>query len=193
MFPQGEIRRCLLGCLEIVLLMRQGRTRFGNTQEEAIRSFIIPILVSPIVLMIIMLYPAPEISEVSRSSLALMYALRMAAVTALFLGAVWWIVREIDRREYFLQFVIASNWLSIPATLLILPCIVLAMNGTYTWQELYPFTCLLMGYSYLFTAFMASCVLRIPLELAGFITFISYAVNTHTLDIMNWIGQNFLS
>lgn len=193
MFPKGEIKRCLLGCLEIALLMRQGRSRFGNSYDEAIRSFIIPILVSPIVLLIIMLYPAPEISEVSRNALALMYALRMAAVTAIFLGAVWWIVREIDRREYFLQFVIASNWLSIPATLMILPCLILAFNGSYTWQELYPFTCILMGYSYLFTAFMASCVLRIPMELAGFITFISYAVNTHTLDIMNWIGQNFLS
>ena len=193
MFPQGEIKRNLLGCLEIALLMRQGRSRFGNTQEEAIRSFIIPILVSPLVLLAIMLYPSTEISEVSRDTLALIYALRMAAVTALFLGAVWWIVREIDRREYFLQFIIAMNWLSIPATLMIVPSLWLALNGSFTWDELYPFTCALMGYSYLFTAFMASCVLRIPLELAGFITFISYAVNTHTLDIMKWIGQNFLT
>jgi len=193
MFPQGEIKRNLLGSLEIVLLMRQGRNRFGNTQEEAIRSFIIPILVSPLVLMAIMLYPSTEISEVSRDTLAVMYALRMAAVTAIFLGAVWWIVREIDRREYFLQFIIAMNWLSIPATLMIVPSLWLALNGSFTWDELYPFTCVLMGYSYLFTAFMASCVLRIPLELAGFITFISYAVNTHTLDIMKWIGQNFLT
>ena len=192
-FPKGEIKRGLLGCLEIALLMRQGRNRFGNSQQEAIRSFIVPILLSPLVLLAIMLYPAPEISQVSRDTLSLMYALRMAAVTALFLGAVWWIVREIDRREYFLQFVIAMNWLSVPATVLILPCLYLIFSGHYTWAELYPFTCVLMGYSYLFTAFMASCVLRIPLELAGFITFISYAVNTHTMEIMNWIGQNFLS
>jgi uncharacterized membrane protein len=39
----------------------------------------------------------------------------------------------------------------------------------------------------------AAHVLRIPLELAGFITFLSYAVNTHTLDIMNWLGENLLS
>jgi hypothetical protein len=193
LFPPGEIKRNLLGCLEITLLMRQGRTRFGDSYEEAIRSFIIPILVSPLALLVIMLYPSPEISEVSRGTLALMYALRMAAVTALFLGAVWWIVREIDRREYFLQFVIAMNWLSIPATLMIVPTLFLVFNGHYTWDELYPFTCLLMGYSYLFTAFMAAYVLRIPLELAGFITFISYAVNTHTIDIMNWIGANILS
>lgn len=193
LFPRGEIKRNLLGCLEIALLMRQGRNRFGSSYEEAIRSFIIPILVSPVVLMVIMLFPAPEVTEISRNTLALMYALRMAAVTVLFLGAVWWIVGEIDRREYFLKFVIASNWLSIPATMLILPCIWLVFAGTYTWNELYPFTCVLMGYSYLFTAFMASCVLRIPIELAGFITFISYAVNTHTLEIMNWIGLNLLS
>lgn len=193
MFPKGEIKRNLLGCLEIALLMRQGRNRFGNNYDEAMRSFIVPILVSPLMLLVIMMYPSPEISEVSRNSLALMYALRMFAVTALFLGSVWWIVRELDRREYFLQFVTAMNWLSIPATVLIIPCLYLVFSGHYTWEELYPFTCMLMGYSYLFTAFMAAYVLRIPLELAGFITFISYAVNTHTLEIMNWVGQNILS
>ncbi len=193
MFAKGEIKRNLLGCLEIALLMRRGRDRFGDSYDEAIRSFIIPILVSPVVLLIIMLYPAPEISAVSRSALALLYALRMFAVTALFLGAVWWIVGELDRREYFLKFVTASNWLSIPATVMILPSLYLTFGGYYTWDELYPFTCIAVGYSYFFTAFMAAYVLRIPLELAGFITFIGYMVNTQTLNIMHWIGENLLS
>lgn len=193
MFPKGEIKRNLLGCMEIALLMRKGRDRFGNNYDEALRSFIVPILLSPLVLLVIMLYPAPDISDVSRSALALIYALRMFAVTALFLGAVWWIVGELDRREHFLQFVTASNWLSVPATVAILPVLYLVFNGHYTWDELYPFTCVLVGYSYLFTGFMAAYVLRIPMELAGFITFLSYAVNTHTLDIMNWIGRNLLS
>lgn len=193
MFSSGEIKRNLLGCLEIALLMRKGRDRFGNSYEEAMRSFIVPILLSPVVLLVIMLYPAPEISEVSRSTLALVYALRMFAVMALFLGAVWWIVGALDRREYFLQFVTAMNWLSVPATVVILPALYLVFSGTYTWQDIYPITCVLVGYSYLFTGFMAAHVLRIPLELAGFITFLSYAVNTHTLDIMNWLGENLLS
>ncbi len=193
MFAKGEIRRNLLGCLEIALLMRRGRDRFGDSYDEAIRSFIIPILVSPVILLIIMLYPAPEISAVSRSTLALMYALRMFAVTAMFLGAVWWIVGEIDRREYFLKFVTASNWLSVPATVMILPSLYLTFGGYYTWNELYPFTCIAIAYSYFFTAFMAAYVLRIPLELAGFITFIGYMVNTQTLNIMHWIGENLLS
>lgn len=193
MFAKGEIKRNLLGCLEIALLMRRGRDRFGDSYDEAIRSFIIPILVSPVILLIIMLYPAPEISAVSRSALALLYALRMFAVTALFLGAVWWIVGELDRREYFLKFVTASNWLSIPATVMILPSLYLTFGGYYTWDELYPFTCIAVGYSYFFTAFMAAYVLRIPLELAGFITFIGYMVNTQTLNIMHWIGENLLS
>lgn len=193
MFARGEIKRNLLGCLEIALLMRRGRDRFGDNYDEALRSFIVPILVSPVILLVIMLYPAPEISAVSRSALALMYALRMFAVTALFLGAVWWIVGELDRREYFLKFVTASNWLSVPATIMILPSLYLTFSGLYTWEELYPFTCMAMAYSYFFTAFMAAYVLRIPMELAGFITFIGYIVNTQTLNIMHWIGENLLS
>lgn len=193
MFARGEIKRNLLGCLEIALLMRRGRDRFGDNYDEAMRSFIVPILVSPVILLVIMLYPAAEISAVSRSTLALMYALRMFAVTALFLGAVWWIVGELDRREYFLQFVTASNWLSVPATVMILPSLYLTFSGHYTWDELYPFTCIAIAYSYFFTAYMAAYVLRIPLELAGFITFIGYMVNTQTLNIMHWIGENLLS
>ncbi len=193
MFSQGEIKRNLLGCLEISLLMRKGRDRFGNSYEEAMRSFIVPILLSPLVLLVIMLYPAPEISEVSRSTLALVYALRMFAVIALFLGVVWWLVGALDRREYFLQFVTAMNWLSVPATIVILPALYLVFSGMYSWQEITPLTCVLVGYSYLFTGFMAAYVLRIPLELAGFITFLSYAVNTHTLEIMNWVGKHLLS
>lgn len=192
-FSAGEVKRNLLGCLEIALLMRKGRDRFGNDYDEAMRSFIVPILLSPVVLLVIMLYPAPEISEISRSTLALVYALRMFAVMALFLGAVWWIVGELDRREYFLQFVTAMNWLSVPATVVILPALYLVFSGMYSWQEIYPITAVLVGYSYLFTGFMAAYVLRIPLELAGFITFLSYVVNTHTLEIMNWVGQNLLS
>lgn len=193
MFLKGEIKRSLLGCLEFSLLMRQGRNRFGSSYDEAVRSFIIPILLSPPILLVIMLYPAPELSELSRNTLALMFALRMAVINIAFLAAVWWIVGEINRREYFFQFVIANNWLSLPATLLIIPCIWLSLNGSFTWEELYPFTCVLMLYSYLFTAFMASSILRVPLELAGFITFISYIVNTHSLDIMHWLGGNVLS
>lgn len=193
MFAKGEIKRSLLGCLEFALLMRQGRTRFGSSYDEAVRSFIIPILLSPPILLVILLYPAPELSELSRDTLALIFALRMALVNILFLSAVWWIVGEINRREYFLQFVIANNWLSVPATLLIIPCIWLSFSGSYTWEELYPFTCVLMLYSYIFTAYMASSILRVPLELAGFITFISYVINTHTMDIMNWLGGNVLS
>lgn len=193
MFAKGEIKRNLLGCLEIALLMRKGRDRFGDNYDEAIRSFIIPIMLSPIILLVITLYPAPEISAISRNTLALIYALRMLAVMALFLGAVWWIVGELDRREYFLKFVTASNWLSVPATIMILPSLYLTFGGYYTWDELYPFTCITIGYSYFFTAFMAAHVLRIPLELAGFITFIGYAVNTHTLDIMHWVGKSLLS
>ncbi|MFN3828184.1 MAG: hypothetical protein ACK4NR_11245 [Micavibrio sp.] len=193
MFPKGEVKRSLLGTLEFALLMWQGRSRFGTSQEEAIRSFIVPILFSVPLLFVVLAYPTSEASEMSRNSIALMYALRIAVVTGIFLAAVWWIVNQIDRQEYFMQFVTANNWLSVPATIIIVPCLWLVFNGTHTWEEVYPFMCVLMIYSYLFTAFMASAILRIPLELAGFITFISYAINTHAGDFMVWVGQNLLS
>lgn len=189
MFPEGEVRRNLLGCFETVLLMRQARTRFGTTAPEAIRSFAIPVMISPLFLLAFFLFQVPETSEASRYTIALLYALRMVTVWGMFLGLVWWIAREIDREQHFFQFVIANNWLSIPATLLLLPVLYLMFKGTMTWEEAYPYMSMLMVYAYVFTAYMASWVLRIPLELGGFITFISYIVNTHTLDAFQWLSH----
>ena len=189
MFTKEEIKRNLLGTLEIALFMPVARKRFGNTSDEAIRSFIIPILLFPLTLLAVYLYPAPAVAGYAPNTIALMYSLRLAATWFMFFGAVYWITREIDRKDHFYQFVIASNWLTIPATLLFVPIAWMLVSGAYTFENLYPFMLCLIFYSYAFTAFMASHVLRIPMELAMFIVFISCGINDSTKDILHWFGS----
>lgn len=187
MFTREELKRNLLGCVEVALFMSVARQRFGNSYDEAVRSFIIPILLFPLSLAAVYLYPQPELAGASPNTIALLYSLRMATSWALFLSAVYMIVREIDRRDLFYKFIIASNWITLPATVVFVPVGWMLMSGAYTWAELYPFMVCLMIYSYAFTAFMVAYVLRVPWELAGFITFIGVLINDNTLDIVHWV------
>jgi len=184
-----EIKRNLLGGLEVALFMRVARERFGNTKGEALRSFLIPVLFLPLTIFTLYMYPNTELPEQAAGIMALLYCLRMVAVWVFFFGIVYWITAEVDRKTYFYKFVIASNWLSVPATVCFLPVLWMIASGAYSWAELYPFMMCLMFYTYAFTAFMASYVLRIPWELAGFIVFISMCVNNSTLDMYYWVGS----
>ncbi|MBU0799652.1 MAG: hypothetical protein KKA05_01485 [Alphaproteobacteria bacterium] len=187
MFSKEELKRNLLGCLEVALFMPIARQRFANSYDEAVRSFIIPILLFPLSLASVYLFPQEQIVGTSANTIALLYSLRIAASWALFLSAVYMIVREIDRRDLFYKFIVASNWITLPATLVFVPVGWMLMSGLYTWQELYPFMACLMLYSYAFTAFMVAYVLRVPWELAGFITFIGVMVNDNTMDAVHWL------
>ncbi len=189
MFTKQEIKRNLLGCLEVALFMPQARNRFGNTYEEALRSFIVPILAFPITLFFVYLYPKPELADASNNTIALLYSLKLAASWALFLGAVYLIISQFGRKEHFCQFVIANNWLSVPAAVVFLPVAWILISGGRTWEEIYPLLVCLMIYAYSFTAFMAACVLRIPWELAGFITMISFLINNYTSDVLTAVGS----
>lgn len=185
---RDEIKRNLLGGLEVALFMPVARKRFGDTADEAVRSFAIPLLLFPLTLLAFYIYPKEEIARHSADMISIMYALRMAAMWLLFFGTVYWIAKEVDRKKYFYQFVIASNWLTLPATIIFLPVAWMLISGAYGWNELYPFMTCLMIYTYVFTAFMATRILRIPWELAGFIVFLNICISNSTLDILFWVG-----
>ncbi len=184
-----EIMRNLLGALEVALFMPVARKRFGDTQDEAIRSFIVPILLFPLTIAVVQAFPKEQMADHSANMISLMYSLRMAGIWAIFFGTVYWITKGIDRKKYFFQFVIATNWLTVPATTVFIPVAWMLFAGIHSWEELYPFMVCLMLYTYAFTGFMAAYVLRIPWELAGFIVFLGMCINDTTLDILYWVGD----
>lgn len=177
MFSKNEIKRNLLGCLEVFLLMPAARNRFGTSYDEAIRSFIIPILLFPLTLSLVFLLPESGLDGQSQNTIALLYSLRLAFFWVLYLGVVYWITRQVDRREHFWQFVIANNWLSVPASLILVPVLFMINSGAHSWEEMQALMAFLVLYTYGLTAFMATYVLRIPWELAGFIAMVGFIID----------------
>lgn len=188
-YTKEEVKKNLLGSIEVALFMPVARERFGNSFEEAMRSFLIPTLLLPVTLLFVFMFPKPELADASANTIAILYSLRMIATWGLFLGSVYWLAKNVNRKDYFYQFVIATNWLAIPATLAYVPAAWLLLSGAYSWQELYPFVVSLTVYTYAFTAFMAAYVLRVPWELAGFIAVISVMVDNYTSDLISFVSD----
>lgn len=188
MFSWTEIKRNLQGCLDVALFMPQARDRFGNSAEEALRSFVVPILLFPLTLLMIYASHGQFLSHASENTIALLYSLRLALSWALFLGSVYWLLKRVDRHKHFCQFVVASNWLSLPATIVFIPVLWMVLDGSHSWAQLYPLMACLTIYTCCFTAFMAARILRIPWELAGFISLIGLYINDNTMNIAHWVG-----
>jgi hypothetical protein len=55
MFTKTEIKRNLVGGLEVALFMPTAKRWFGDGVEEAVRSFTIPILLLPVSLLMVYL------------------------------------------------------------------------------------------------------------------------------------------
>ena len=191
MFSKAEIKRNLLGTLEVALLMPAGPKRFGNSYDEAARSFIIPILFFPLSLVALYLYPDAEIAAASKNTFSLLFSLRLFFSWLLFFGIIYWLMKRVDHLDHFYRFVTGTNWLAIPATVIFLPVAVMLLSGAFSWDELYPFMKFLMFYTYAFTAFLAIHALIIPWELAGFIAILAISVDDSTLNAIKWLTSLF--
>lgn len=189
MFKKNEIKRNLIGSYEISLFMPSAQKRFGNTADEALRSFVIPILLFPLTILALYASSQSASSVESAHILSLIYSLRLVASWGVFFGTVYFIAKHCDREKHFYRFVIASNWLTIPVTAVFAPVAWLVLSGAYHFQELYPFTLCIIGYSYLFTAFMSSHILKIPYELAAFIVIVGVSIDNSTTEIVEWVTQ----
>lgn len=184
------IRRNLLACLETALFMKQGPERFSISKQAMKRSFLIPFLVLPLTIStMIAAHPDPDLSMGAIHAIALVYGLRTVLYLAGFMAFIYFMAKSMDRVENFARMVTANNFLVLPAAVLMLPLSIAFMNGGYTWVEVYPLMVCITLYSYAYTAFMAAYVLKIPKELAIFVSICSMAINQTALDAMKWIGS----
>lgn len=182
----------LLGTLEIALFMPGGAKRFGDSLSAMKRSFLIPLMILPLTLITVLAaHPAGSALDNSTAQiLMVIYSLRLFVYLGLFLAAVYLMAKGMDRLDGFRRFAIANNWLTIPAAILMLPLIVMFINGHYSWSEIYPLMVVITLYSYAYTGFMAAHVLRLPWEMAGFIMVVGMAINQTSLDVLKWAAVN---
>jgi len=193
MFKRGEISQNLLGCLETALFMRGGSERFCSSRKAMMKSFIIPIVLLPLTLITVLsAHPEGALSASSMKALILIYSLRLFIYLGVFLTIVYTMARTMDKLEEFHRFATANNWLTIPAAVLITPLVMAFMNGYYEWAEIYPLMVFITLYSYAYTAFMVAHVMRLPMELAGFVAIAGMAIHQTSLDFLKWAAVSFI-
>lgn len=181
----AQIRRSLLGCLEIALFMPVAARRFGKSRAEMARSFFIPAIVLSLFLMMFGFHPGMR--EGANAQTPLLYVIQGWASIGLFLWAVSFFSREIGRGEHFHQFVTAYNWLFVPAAVVLLPALWMGAEGYRSPEEIQVFIMAMMVYTYAMMAFMTAAVLRVPLELGVFVAVLSMGIDNGLVNVVGWI------
>ncbi len=187
MISKEEVKRNLLGCFEILLFMPRGIDRFEANKDRMIRSFIVPFVMMPFILVIVVgLFP-----EFPASLIASLTVLRTVLAAALFFAAVYYMSKHLNRQEHFFKFLIVVNWTNINGIILALPILIglgLGMDsGTF---EVYAVFSEIVGYIY--AAFILTYCFRIPWEMGGFLAVIGLAINQNLWEISDYLRDSTL-
>ena len=86
MISKEEIKRNLLGALEVALFMPDARKRFGSSNEEALRSFFVPVILFPLNMLVFYFSTYLSMEEQSPNIVAFMFSMRLVVVWVIFFG-----------------------------------------------------------------------------------------------------------
>tara|TARA_R110002072_G_scaffold71113_3_gene170915 strand:- start:41 stop:610 length:570 start_codon:yes stop_codon:yes gene_type:complete len=182
MFTKQEWKQNLLGCLEIFLFMPNGVERFSNTRGDAIKSFIIPLALLPIVMAVMVAMSA----GFSITTLLSLHLIRMIVTIALFLSVVYFLSKQFERNQYFHRFLIVSNWSNIPGMIMTLPILAALIFG-YDMAELESYAIFITIVGYVYSAFIITHCFRLPWEMGGFIAIVGLAIDQNLLDLTVYV------
>lgn len=183
MFSKAEVKSNLIGCAEIFLFMRSGLERFVVSPSAAIKSFIIPLLLMPLVL-----YVPIAMAEESgfQSALIFMHIVRIVLSLGLYLLAVYYLAKQYHREGHFYKFLVIFNWMNIPGLVYLLPIAVGLLAGyPVEMFETYAVFVTLTGYVYL--AFVLTHCFRLPWEMGGFIAIVGLAIDDNLFKAIETI------
>lgn len=191
MFPPGEIKRNLLGTLEIALFMRAFRRRFGESKAEMWRSWLLPVATLPIAFAALPYMQAGDetLAPVSLPVLYALFSLKIVVVTALNLLVLWLFAKQYKREQHFLPLITASNWSSIIGAATDLPLLFTLVMHYHTWHEVEQAMIVFTIYGYCLLAFTITHILRIPWQMAGFLSICTFAVNQTAMQILYKVAE----
>lgn len=184
MFTKAEFKNNLMGCLEVFLFMPCGLERFSNERRDALRSFMIPLILLPVTLTIIMFLPDEAGAPLSVA--VPIHFVRIILAVVLFLAAVYFLAKQFGREEYFYKFLNVSNWFNIIGFTLILPFV----YGIFSGQDMVAFEAYavfvtLVGYVY--TAFVLTYCFKLPWQMGGFISIIGLAIDQNLFTVAHMV------
>lgn len=177
-----SIKSALWGCLEIPLFMKLGVTRFNNTKDAAISSFIIPFL---------SVFLIAELAHINPVFADRPYIWNLFSLTALlvinivlFYGASYICMWALDRKEFIYTYINATNWLSLTVTLTNLPFILLVYFGFYTYAEMNNLFIFMILFGCTYQAFYITHALRINWMLGTAISILGMLIDDTAYKIM---------
>lgn len=180
----------LLGCLELALFMNNGKKRFATDGAAFKHSFIIPVISFLIMgIALIFLHPYSSLSSVPSQWVLMADAARIVVYFALFLAVMYGFASRFQRIRHFKRFVIANNWLCIPQMVMMMPLIAMVLAGWHSFDELKPLMVMATFYSYAYSAFMITCVMRVPWEMGAALSIAAFAINQTALDTIRWMAD----
>ena len=184
---QNSIKQNALGALETALFLKKGAARFSNDHKSLKQSFLIPLLLLPLTLITVFYaHPHEQLADGATQILATIYTLRLFVYLGLYLGFVYFMAKTLDKTKEFKRFVTANNWLTLPAAIAMIPLLLLFLNGSHSWAEIYPMMVVVTLYSYAYSGFMIAHLMRIPYEMAGFIAIAGMAIHQTSLTAIKW-------
>ena len=139
--------------------MRKGIGRFDGSIQTMAYSFIITLFSFPIGFFLSS--QNPEFAHMSVANSVIRTASITAANCVVMLGLMYIIARALKKTSELPKWITITNWLSVPAFLLMLPLLVELYTKFHTWSEVYPFLLVIMIYQVACEAFVAANVLRI--------------------------------
>lgn len=182
MFSRQEIKSNLMGCFETFLFMRKGIERFEVSPGAAIKSFIIPVILLPVLVpILIMMSPAGTFSF-----LFVMHTLRIVLAAGLYLLAVYFLARQYHREGHFNRFLVVFNWINITSLVFLLPIVVGVAMGT-PLQSFTNYAIFITLTNYVYLAFVLTHCFKLPWEMGGFIAIIGLAIDDNLLKALETI------
>lgn len=180
-----------MGCLEIALFMKQGVERFSDGWGPMWRSFVLPIALIPLsfIALSYMQVDTPEIADKDFASIAGLFFGKWIFTSALGLAILIAFAKAYDRMDNVLKTITVGNWVGAFLSILFLPILFSLLSGESSWADMYQFDILHSIYSYVVAAFVLTFTMKIPWELAGFLTILGLAINETSLDAVLWIAQ----
>lgn len=182
MFTREEVKRKLLGCFEILLFMPAGVQRFEGGREQAMKSFIIPVVMLPF-LLIVLVALSPEYAW---ALTVFVHFVRIVVTLAAVLGVVYLLAKQFKKEEYFYKFLNVSNWCNVPSVLFTVPILYAFLMGhDIEALESYAVFVTLIGVFY--SAFVMTHSFKVPWELGGFMAVAVLAIDQNIFIFANYV------
>lgn len=172
------MKNYILGAFETFLFMPTAHEKFSESKQSAIRSFLIPAIVLPFIVLVCVM----NSEGFSPLLLVGVHSVRLVVELSLSIGFLYAVTGILNARSGFWRYICMSNWFNLVLFLLISP----VLFGIATGMDIGIFTNYLIFlslYSVVMTAFMLTYTLKTNWQLASFMAITCLFISQTLLQV----------